>query len=270
MNNASHLYLNLLKNTLTNSIYGQYEYREISPKQWWKRKVYFLIKLFNLTLIRLTPMKPHLRLFGKDTPQYAHTMIGLKRLNNIQLCAENILKDNIKGDFIEAGVWHGGSTIFMRGIFKPLDIKNRIVWVADSFQGCPFPNAIKYPRDRNSNLYQIDVLNVPLKEVQSNFKRYGLLDKQVRFIEGWFKDTLPDAPIKSLSLIRLDGDLYESTMDSLISLYPKLSIGGYIIIDDFNCYSYCRQAVLDYRKQHNIKEKIITIDWSAIYWRKMG
>lgn len=268
MDKTPNLYLDLLKKSLVNWIYGQYEYREVTPKKWWKKIIYKYLKSIDLTLIRYQPMEPYDRASGRDTPQHAHTMIGLKRLNNIQYCAENILKNKIAGDFIEAGVWRGGSTMFMRGILKTYKIKNRIVWVADSFQGCPPPNTDKYPQDRYCNLYKESVLSVTLEKVKSNFELYGLLDKQVCFIVGWFKDTLPKAPLKKLSLIRLDGDLYESTMDSLVNLYPKLSIGGYIVVDDFNCYPYCRQAVLDYRKKFKISDKIIDIDWSAIYWKR--
>ena len=68
---------------------------------------------------------------------------------------------------------------------------------------------------------------MPLETVKANFEKYGLLDAQVVFLKGWFKDTLPAAPIGKLAVMRLDGDMYESTMDALKSLYPELSPGGY-------------------------------------------
>ena len=76
------------------------------------------------------------------------------------------------------------------------------------------------------------------------------------------------APIEKLSIMRLDGDMYESTMDGLKNLYPKLSPGGFIIIDDWGVIKGCKQAVLDYRQDHGITEAIKEIDWSGIYWRK--
>ncbi|HUQ77176.1 MAG TPA: TylF/MycF/NovP-related O-methyltransferase, partial [Burkholderiales bacterium] len=94
------------------------------------------------------------------------------------------------------------------------------------------------------------------------------LDEQVRFLKGWFRDTLPGAPVQRLAVLRIDGDLYESTMDALTHLYPKLQPGGYCIIDDYHDIPACRQAVLDYRERHGIDEEIMTIDWSAIFWRK--
>lgn len=94
------------------------------------------------------------------------------------------------------------------------------------------------------------------------------MDEHVKFLKGWFKDTLPNAPISKLSLLRLDGDMYESTMDAITVLYPKLSIGGYLIVDDWGAVAGCKKAIEDYRKENNITEPIIEIDWTGVYWRK--
>jgi O-methyltransferase len=91
----------------------------------------------------------------------------------------------------------------------------------------------------------------------------------VKFLVGWFKDTLPNTPIEKLALLRLDGDMYESTMDALTHLYSKLSIGGYIIIDDWGAVPACKNAVIDFRTKFNISEEIIPIDWSGVYWKKL-
>lgn len=204
---------------------------------------------------------------GRDWPTYAHTMIGLKRLSNIQSCLESIIENNIEGDLIETGVWRGGAVIFMRGILKAYNITDRNVWVADSFEGLPKPNETAYPADSGDHHHQITFLNVSLETVKNNFARYGLLDDQVRFLKGWFKNTLPKAPISKLALLRLDGDMYESTMDGLINLYPKLSIGGYIIIDDY-ALKPCAVAVNDYRRANNITDEMIQIDNDGVYWKK--
>ena len=107
-----------------------------------------------------------------------------------------------------------------------------------------------------------------MEEVKKNFANYALLDDQVQFLVGWFSDTLPKAPIERLAVMRLDGDMYESTMDSLTYLYPKLSICGYIIIDDYLAIPACRKAVEDYRSQNGITDEIHTIDWSGVFWKK--
>lgn len=197
------------------------------------------------------------------------TMIGDKRLNNIQFCVENVLKNNIAGDLIETGVWEGGATILMRAILKVNGDTNRKVWVADSFQGLPKPNISLYPADVAwQKIGELSYLSVSLDKVKSNFAHFGLLDSQVIFLKGWFKDSLPTAPIEKLAVLRLDGDLYESTIDALIHLYPKLSIGGYIIIDDYGHWPSCAQAINDYRKLHNIDDVMEKIDYTGVFWKK--
>lgn len=205
---------------------------------------------------------------GKLFPQYAETMIGLKRLNNIEFCAEKVIKDGIEGDFIETGVWRGGACILMRGILAAYEVKNRKVFVADSFQGLPPPDSEKYPVDKGDTNYTLRYLAISEQEVRRNFEKYGLLDEQVVFLRGWFRDTLPTAPIEKLSIIRLDGDMYGSTMDALNNLYPKLVKGGFCIIDDYGGGEPCKKAVDDYRAAHEIISEIQEIDWSGRYWRK--
>ncbi len=166
-------------------------------------------------------------------------------------------------------MWRGGASIFMRAVLKAHNVKDRIVYVADSFQGCPPPNTKKYPQDKELHLCDYGgTLAVPIEKVKANFKSYDLLDEQVQFLEGWFKDTLPQAPFKKLAVMRLDGDLYESTIDALTNLYPKLSFGGYVIIDDYYSISACKEAVTDYRKGHNIDDEIMNVDESSVYWQK--
>ena len=197
----------------------------------------------------------------------AHTMIGRQRLENIRSCLECVLTESIVGDVIEAGVWRGGATIFMRGVLMAYDVTDRFVWVADSFEGLPPPDAEKYPADTGLDLSTIAELSVSMETVQDNFSRYGLLDDQVRFLKGYFRETLPSAPIQKLALLRLDGDLYESTMQSLTYLYPKVSPGGFVIVDDYNAVEPCRRAVHDYLDTHHLSVELQPVDWSAVYWR---
>jgi O-methyltransferase len=208
------------------------------------------------------------RAVGKGRPAEAETMIGLRRLDNIQECITDVLRRGVPGDLIETGVWRGGATIFMRAILAAYGDTKRTVWVADSFQGVPPPDGAKYPLDAKSRLYEDKTLAIPVEEVKANFSRYGLLDDQVRFLVGWFRDTLPKAPVKQLAVARLDGDLYESTLDALAVLYPKLSVGGYLIVDDYCSIRGTKMAVDDYRDEHGIDEPIVVIDWAGAYWQR--
>jgi len=156
----------------------------------------------------------------------------------------------------------------MRAILKAHDVTDRTVWVADSFAGLPVPDAERFPIDSGLNLHESPHLAVTIDQVRENFERYGLLDEQVRFLRGWFRDTLPSAPIGRLALMRLDGDLYESTMDALTALYPRLSAGGYVILDNYQLIPSVRQAATDYRESQGITDEIGFPDWCSAFWRK--
>lgn len=226
-----------------------------------------VFRKFNLQIVRDRPMTSDDRNDGKIWPGYAHTMIGMKRLDNLQMAVETCIKEGIEGDLIETGVWRGGACILMRAILAAHGVTDRRVFVADSFEGLPKPDA-NVASDQGDRHHEQDFLAVSQETVAEHFRKYGLLDEQVVFLKGWFKDTLPVAPIQKLAVMRLDGDMYASTMDALVSLYPKLQKGGFCIIDDFGAVRGCREAVADYRAQHKIEAPIHEIDWTGRYWRK--
>jgi O-methyltransferase len=208
-----------------------------------------------------------LREYGWDWPSVAHTMIGEKRLANVRSLAESVIGNGIEGDFIETGVWRGGACILLRAVLGAYCVKDRLVWLADSFEGLPPPDEDNYPADKGDELHNIPELSISLEQVKSNIDKYGLLDDQVKFLKGWFKDTLPNAPIKKLALLRLDGDMYESTMDALRALYFKVSNGGYVIVDDYNVVKGCKLAVHDFLSKHHLSPKIEEIDGVGVYWK---
>jgi len=211
---------------------------------------------------------PDRRLDGNDWPPTAETMVGRLRLQQVRSCVESVLADGVPGDLIETGVWRGGVTILMRGILEAWADTQRTVWVADSFRGLPTPDVVNYPADAGHDLSDVSTLAVSADQVRRGFERYGLLDHRVRFLEGWFSDTLPAAPIGRLAVLRLDGDLYESTIDALEALYPRLSVGGYVIVDDYGAWEPCRRAVDDYRAAHGISDEITSVDWTGVHWRR--
>ena len=269
------LYLDLLKKSLTFLLWPEPP-RPISlffPRPWYRQILaaasLWCAKRLGLQLARVTKTTEAAREGGRTWPVYAHTMVGLHRLDSLQACIEAVLRDEVPGDLIETGVWRGGASIFMRGVLASADVTDRKVYVADSFRGLPAPKPGLHAADHRDEHHRMKYLAVSQDEVRANFERYGLLDEQVVFLEGWFSDTLPAAPIAKLAILRLDGDMYESTIDALNSLYPKLSPGGYCIIDDYLLRG-CRAAVDDYRRDHAITESIEDIDGMAALWRKDG
>jgi O-methyltransferase len=205
----------------------------------------------------------------------AVTMLPLARLDNLRLCIETAIREDVPGDIIETGVWRGGAMIFARGILEAHGVSDRVVWVADSFEGLPKPDAERFPNEAKAHAGVVmskvfGHFAASLEDVQRNFGAYRLLDERVRFLKGWFKDTLPHAPIECLAVMRLDGDYYDSTRDALVHLYPRLAPGGFVIIDDFgeDTWTYCRKAVDEYRTEHGIDEPMIQVDSRCWYWRR--
>jgi hypothetical protein len=215
------------------------------------------------------PFDPLNRQLGLGWPMKAHSMIGTRRMDNLRDAILHVLGKGVPGDFIETGVWRGGACIFMRAILGAYGVTDRNIWVADSFEGLPPANAALYPADGvDHDLSIYPELAVSLDEVKANFAKYDLMDDQVKFLKGWFKDTLHTAPIEQLAILRLDGDMYESTMDALVALYDKLSPGGVIIVDDYGIISGCRQAVHDFRESRGIDDVICQIDLCGVFWVK--
>ncbi len=298
---APELYLDLMKRAVANILYQD------KPLIFYddKRKP-ILARRFDLSR----------RVMGEDAPTYSHTMIGIRRLENVQFCIESVIRDGVPGDLVEAGVFRGGAAIFMRAVLKAHGIADRCVYACDTFTPIapakphwlvvPFMQGIgsvpsRWWRRKCFHLLQrllseqssfpvcedpsddlVDFVmwhlrnpagiltegGTSLDEVKSCFARYGLLDDQVVFLQGFFADTLPTAPLKEAAVIRLDGDTYESTRDALTLLYPKLSAGGFCIIDDYNAYPDCKRAVEEYRQARGITDEIQKIDRIAVFWQK--
>ncbi len=292
------LYLDLLKRVVSNTIY------EDEP-------------LFHLDddgeLVASKEFSLEYRVKGRDLPVAAHTMVGIKRLNNLQYCVENTIVSGVAGDIVESGVYRGGASIFARAVLKAHHVVDRRVILCDTFlSGPPLPywkaflleklasipsrrwqrwfyrqtqrdrRYKSFPKEENPDdeftkwsiwsLQNARALQkrkpASLETVKLNFARYGLLDDQVMFLQGFFADTLPRAPINRVSVLRLDGDTYESTIDVLTPMYPKLSRGGFCIIDDYHAYRGCRRAVDEYRQANHIEDAIQEIDGIGVFWQR--
>lgn len=239
------LYLDMVQRCVINLIYEDPNQDHWSPHQ------------FN----------SELRELGRDWPLQAHSMIGNRRMSNLRQISEFVIEHGVPGDLMETGVWRGGACIMMRAVLQAHGVNDRNVWVADSFCGLPEPKA-EIAADSGDKHHTFAELAVSIEKVRSNFKKYGLLDGQVRFLQGWFSETLPHAPIEKLAVLRLDGDMYESTMDVLRNLYDKVSEGGFIIVDDFGAVQGCQTAILEFRANRKITDPIHPIDGYGVFWRK--
>ncbi len=212
---------------------------------------------------------PVLRESGWDWPSKAFTMIGTKRLANVRQLSELVLRKNVPGDFVETGVWRGGACIMARAVFAAYGVTDRRVVLCDSFMGLPAPNTEKYPADDGSKFHEYDDLAVSMETVKENFSKFDLLDDQVVFLPGWFRDTMPIVPSVKIAILRLDGDLYESTIEPLEHLYDRVSPSGWIIVDDYHVVPSAKAAVHDFLELRKLKPTIHEIDGVGVYFQKV-
>ena len=246
------LYISLLKKVLTNTLHAAEPSQDETPSA------------FVLQFLDHYVRGP------------AISMLPMVRLDNIERCVRDVVERGIPGDLIETGVWRGGDTILMRALLAAYDDgRDRNVWVADSFEGLPEPDAARFPLEAQAHAGVVMTtafrhFAASLDDVRANFAAFDLLDDRVRFLPGWFKDTLPTAPIDRLAVLRLDGDYYESTRDALTSLYDRVSVGGYVIVDDYgeDDWTYCRRAVDEFRVERAISAPLITVDARCSYWQR--
>ncbi|MBV9154915.1 MAG: TylF/MycF family methyltransferase [Acidobacteriaceae bacterium] len=247
---AARLYLRLLKRCLCRDLFPDARYDGVLPE-----------------MGRL-PFERALRQDGKDWPTEAETMVGMKRLDNLQHCCLSAIYNHVPGDFVETGVWRGGCSILMRATLAAAGDQVRNTWLFDSFEGLPKPDPNSFPKDEGDSLWAFSsYLGVSLDQVKANFERYELLDERTQFVRGWFRDTIPNAGVDKISVLRLDGDMYESTWLVLTSLYPKISPGGFVIVDDYGAIPACQSAVDDFRQKHSIRSPMTQVDWTGVFWQ---
>ena len=192
------------------------------------------------------------------------SMVERQRLDNLRQCIETALAEDIPGDVMECGVWRGGACAFAKAVLTAHG-SDRTVWLADSFEGLPPPAHEADTVDLQTRKYPM--LAISQDRVQALFERFGLMDDRVRFLRGWFSETLPSAPVDRLAVLRLDGDYYESTIVALEALYPKVSPGGFVIIDDYGVLEPARRATDEFRSAQGITADLVDIDGAGVFWR---
>ena len=190
------------------------------------------------------------------------TLLTKSQLDLVETAVLMVEDQRVPGDFLEAGIWRGGVIVLMRALLDAYGIKDRRIFAADSFAGIPKNvRVVDDPVDQWSDRWI-----APLGEVRQNIERYGLLDDRIRFIPGFFADSLKQLAGETFALVRLDSDSYDSVEISLEYLYPLMPKGAVMIIDDWHLVG-CRQAVEAYRAKHGIEDPILEQEGNA-YWVK--
>lgn len=197
---------------------------------------------------------------------------NLDTIQNTYDLAYKAIKNGIEGDFVECGVAAGSQIGVMGHVCKNLG-SNKKIYAYDSYQGIPLagPNDTDQPgvgpldpnraipNDLRELLKTSGVTVHSLQVVKSNIgQRWNLNIQNYEFIEGWFQDTVPQNTIDKISLLRLDGDLYESTKICLEYLHPKVQRGGFVIIDDY-ALAGARKALHEYWDNNGLKYDLIPV-----------
>lgn len=169
---------------------------------------------------------------------------------------ERVLDKNVLGDLVECGVFAGAHVAIMTKILMRRKVKNRLVHALDSFLGIPHAgehdvdniDGTLFKCGRDGVLVSSGISVCTRKQIDEHMKQWGIDASLIRYHEGWFQDVLPQCTIGDIAFLRLDADLYESTLCCLRSLYDRVSPGGVVFIDDWKMKG-CKQAVLDYMSQ---------------------
>lgn len=219
----------------------------------------------------LEPMNAEKLHVGQAWPAWGLTMVGTTRLNGIRQFVTEVVNEGVPGAFVETGAWRGGASLYAAAVSLALGASDMPIYVCDSFAGLPKATDTKHDKNTWST---IEFLSVSLEEVRRPFTMTGLDSERVHFVKGFFEHTMPvlgaSMSYGDIAVLRQDGDMYASYMDCFFSLYDKLSVGGYLIVDDWSIKEG-RKAVQDFREMHGITDatdKMYFPDPVSAYWKK--
>jgi O-methyltransferase len=186
-------------------------------------------------------------------------MVGHLRLHNIRKVLESVVKNDVPGDFVEAGAWRGGACIYAKAVLEVLgEGQKRKVYAMDAFE--PLPGTYE----------AADYLSVDIEAVRHNFEKYGLLDDNVKLVKGMFSKTVPElaASGNPIAVLRIDGNTYEAYQDTMYLLYKLIPIGGFVIFDDLGTHLGVQKFWIDFKKEQNLPEAMIFIDDNSAFFQK--
>ena len=184
----------------------------------------------------------------------------------------------VTGSFVECGVWRGGTSIYAAAVLKAHAAFHRQVVLVDSFQGLPRASS-----NKDTDIWStMDFLMIPHEQVKAKFNDLQLLSSNIVFEKGFFNESCPRLRMKmqalrasqpsshggNIAVLRMDGDMYESTMDILFNLYELVPVGGYVIVDDYYSVQAAQNALREFLKIHNTTAAFVDIDKDAVYWKK--
>ena len=212
------------------------------------------------------------------------TMTSPERILALCEATRYLIRNQVEGDFVECGVWRGGSMAAVARTLGHMRAVNRRLWMYDTYEGMSAPSYVdvdflgrpaakmmeaekaisKNPNDANSIWCRS-----PLEGVRQTMVETGYPMSKIRFVKGMVEQTLSEHKPDKVALLRLDTDWYESTKCELEHLFPRLVPGAVLIIDDYGHWDGCRRAVDEYFEENQVRMLLNRIDYTArigIYW----
>jgi hypothetical protein len=186
-----------------------------------------------------------------------YTMTSVERMYALYKSVQYVLDAQVPGDFVECGVWRGGSSMLVAKMLAQRGLTNRQLYLYDTFEGMSEPTekdvdvrGVGAARqleqsvaDKENSVWCL----ADLQDVTNNMAQTGYPMAAIKFVKGKVEDTIPQTmPAHAVALLRLDTDWYESTKHELEHLYPTLVAGGVLVIDDYGHWAGCRKAVDEY------------------------
>lgn len=201
-----------------------------------------------------------------------YTMTSPERVYGLRAAVRYIVENGIAGDVVECGVWKGGSMMAVARTLLQLRDASRHLYLFDTFEGMPAPTTadvdhtgesaqswLSRSKKKEDSVWAI----APLEGVQKALSTVGYDASKIRFVKGRVEDTIPREAPERIALLRLDTDWYESTRHELVHLFPRLSPGGVIIIDDYGHWQGARKATDEYLREYKVPLLLNRIDYTG-------
>ena len=219
--------------------------------------------------IRKTPQQNTMLDIPKEVQQLirdvdSYTMTSPERINALWEATQYVARANIPGSFVECGVWRGGSMMVVAKTLLSLNDTSRDLYLFDTFEGMTTPTERDVAYNGTSALAFFETRDdwcaASLVDVETNMKTTGYPDHLIHYVRGPVEETIPEHIPDEIALLRLDTDWYASTKHELLHLYPRLVMGGVLILDDYGHWEGSRGAVDEYFKEHQVVAPFLRID----------
>lgn len=196
------------------------------------------------------------------------TMTSIERMYGLFNAVRYVSQSNVAGDIVETGVWRGGSSMLIAETLRSMGDDTRTIWLYDTYEGMAEPTELDVAHDGQSAKKQFEITPdwcaASVEEVTANMAATGYPEERFRFVKGLVQDTIPNAGAPdSIALLRLDTDWYESSKHELENLYPRLTSGGVLVLDDYGHWAGVRKSVDEYLSEHGVKAMLQRLDYAG-------